>query len=43
LKGDVEKPSDIKGVVYIPFKDSIRDVEVKIMKKLTKAGYEIKM
>jgi len=43
LKGDVEKPSDIKGVVYIPFKDSIRDVEVKIIKKLTKAGYEIKL
>lgn len=43
LKGDVEKPSDIKGVVYIPFKDSIRSVEVKIMKKLTKAGYEVRM
>jgi len=43
LKGDVEKPSDIKGVVYIPFKDSIKNAEVKIMKKLRKAGYEIKM
>jgi len=43
LKGDVEKPSDIKGVVYIPFKDSIQDVEVKMMKKLTRAGYEVKM
>lgn len=43
LKGDVEKPSDIKGIVYIRFKDSIKDVQVKIMKKLTKAKYKIEM
>jgi len=43
LKGDVEEPSDIKGIVYIRFKDSVKDVQVKIMKKLTKAKYKIKM
>jgi len=43
LKGDVEKPSDIEGIVYISFKDSIKEVQVEIMRKLTKAKYEIKM
>lgn len=42
-KGDVELPSDMHGIVYIPFKDSIDDVQVKIIKELTEAGYEIKM
>lgn len=43
LKGDVEKPSDIEGIVYIPFKGSIDEVQVKIIKELTEAGYEIKL
>jgi predicted nucleotide-binding protein len=43
LKGDVEKPSDIEGIVYIPFKNSINEVQVKIMKELKEAGYEIKL
>ena len=43
LKGDVEKPSDIEGIVYIPFKDSINKVRDIIVKELKAAGYEIKM
>ena len=45
LKGDVEKPSDIEGVVYIPFKESLNDTEVrsKIIKELIETGYEIKI
>jgi predicted nucleotide-binding protein len=43
LKGDVEKPSDMEGIVYISFKDSVYDVQVKIMKELKEAGYEIKL
>ena len=43
LKGDVEKPSDIEGIVYIPFKESLKEVQLKIIKELTEAGYEIKM
>jgi predicted nucleotide-binding protein len=43
LKGNVEKPSDIEGIVYIPFKDSVYDAQVKIMKELRDAEYEIKL
>jgi len=43
LKEDVEKPSDIEGIVYIPFKNSVNEVQVKIMKELKEAGYEIKL
>jgi len=43
LKGDVEKPSDMHGIVYIPFNDSVEEVRVKVMKELMEAGYEIKM
>ena len=40
LKGDVEKPSDIEGIVYIPFKDSVREVKEMIIKELKAAGYK---
>lgn len=43
LKGDVEKPSDINGVVYVGFKNSVKEAEDKILTKLRKAGYEIKL
>ena len=43
LKGDVEKPSDIEGILYVPFKDSVEEVRFKIFKELTEAGYEIKL
>jgi len=42
-KGDVELPSDMHGIVYIPFKESVNEVRDKIAKELKAAGYEIKM
>jgi predicted nucleotide-binding protein len=42
-KGDVELPSDMHGIVYIPFKDSVNEVRDKINKELKEAGYEIKL
>jgi len=42
-KGDVELPSDMHGIVYIPFKDSVEEVRNKIIKELKAAGFEIKM
>jgi predicted nucleotide-binding protein len=42
-KGDVELPSDMHGIVYIPFKDSVEETRYKIMKELQEAGYEIKL
>jgi predicted nucleotide-binding protein len=43
LKGNVERPSDMHGIVYIPFKDSIEEIRLKIMKELKEAGYEVKI
>ena len=42
-KGDVELPSDMHGIVYIPFKESINEVRNKIIKELKAAGYKIKV
>jgi len=43
LKGNVEKPSDMHGIVYVPFKDSIEEARDMIIKELEAAGYEIKV
>ena len=42
-KGDVELPSDMHGIVYIPFEDSVNEVKNKIIKELNEAGYKIKV
>jgi len=42
-KGDVELPSDMHGIVYIPFKDSVKEARNMIIKELKEAGYKIKM
>jgi len=39
-KGDVELPSDMHGIVYMPFKESVNEVKDKIMKELKEAGYK---
>jgi len=36
-------PSDMSGIVYIPFKESVNEVRDKIVKELKAAGYEIKI
>jgi predicted nucleotide-binding protein len=42
-KGNPEHPSDIEGIVYIPFQKSLKKVKDKIIKELREAGYEIKV
>jgi predicted nucleotide-binding protein len=42
LKGNVQKPSDTEGIVYMSFENSVEEVRLKIMKELEEAGYEIK-
>lgn len=42
-KGKVELPSDMHGIVYVPFKDSINETRDKIIKELKEVGYEIKI
>jgi len=41
--GDIELPSDMKGIIYKPFKDSIKECFHDIVKDLTAAGYKIKV
>jgi len=42
-KGIVELPSDMSGIVYIAFQESVNEVRDKIVKELKAAGYEIKI
>lgn len=42
-KGDIELPSDMHGIVYVPFKESVNEQRIKIMRELREAGYEIKI
>jgi predicted nucleotide-binding protein len=42
VKGDIEIPNDISGVVYIPLDDH-KAWRVEIVKELLNAGYDIDM
>jgi len=42
-KGEVELPSDMSGIAYIPFKESVDEVRDKIVKELKAADYKIKI
>jgi predicted nucleotide-binding protein len=37
----MERPSDIQGLIYIPFKDSVTDGAVVLAKEMTTQGYRI--
>jgi predicted nucleotide-binding protein len=43
LKGDpnFEKPSDIHGLIYIPFKDKVDEASVNLIRELSRQGYNI--
>lgn len=43
FKGDVELPSDMHGICYVPFENSINEIKGMILKELREAGYEIKV
>ena len=38
---DMEKPSDIDGLIYIPFKDNVENTKVSLAKELQKNGYSL--
>jgi len=42
-KGDIALPSDMQGIVYLPFEESVNEARDKIVKELKAAGYEIKI
>ncbi len=41
LKKPVEQPSDMQGIVYLSFKDSLEEIRDGILKELRAAGYII--
>lgn len=38
---NMERPSDIQGLIYIPFKDSVKDGSVLLAKEMAAQGYKI--
>ncbi len=38
---DMERPSDIDGLIYIPFKDNVDETGVPLAKEMVKNGYEV--
>ena len=41
--GDVKQPSDLEGVLYIPYRNSVKEVLHQILTELVSAGYEPKI
>ena len=42
-RGNIELPSDMHGIVYISFEESVAEVRGKIIKELKAAGYKLKV
>lgn len=38
---DMEKPSDIDGLIYIPFKDNVEETKLSLAKEMQANGYTI--
>lgn len=38
---DFEKPSDIQGLIYIPFQNKVDEVSISLIRELTRQGYTI--
>ena len=38
---DFEKPSDIQGLVYIPFQNKVDEVAISLIRELSRQGYKI--
>lgn len=38
---DFERPSDIQGLVYIPFQNKVDEVAISLIRELTRQGYSI--
>ena len=36
-----EKPSDIQGLIYIPFQKKVDDVAISLIRELTRQGFSI--
>jgi predicted nucleotide-binding protein len=41
LKKPVEQPSDMQGIVYLSFKESLNEIRAEILRELEAAGCEM--
>ena len=41
IKGNIEKPSDLDGVLYIPYNEKIIEIGMKLITKLRESGIGI--
>lgn len=40
---DMEKPSDIQGLIYIPFTDDVKETRIDLAKEMNKNGYYLEI
>jgi len=40
---EMERPSDIEGLIYIPFKDNVEDTKVSLAKEMRRNGYPLEI
>lgn len=40
---DMESPSDINGLIYIPFRDNVEDAAISLAKEMNRNGYTIEI
>ena len=40
---DMESPSDISGLLYIPFKNNVEDAALSLAKEMNRNGYRIEI
>ena len=38
---DMESPSDIQGLLYIPFKENVEETKLSLAKEMNSNGYKI--
>jgi predicted nucleotide-binding protein len=40
-KGHLEEPSDVKGIIYLPFNDHVKETVSKLVDRLREAGFDL--
>ncbi len=40
---EMERPSDIEGLIYIPFKENVEETKVSLAKEMRRNGYPLEI
>lgn len=40
-KGHIEAPSDVQGIIYLPFNDHVKETVPRLVDRLRGAGFEL--